>query len=191
MNTACSSSSLILPLFYKVPVAGNKGNVWRAEYQRQCFVLPWHLSPASTLACLCIFLMQLQEIWFINSLWRIRPSSSDVIEPVNQGQDTSSRIFTWILLSSRKGFPRHCPGSVVLRTAVAWALRGCTKGSLSKVVPASHSSFWCHSNGIIPFLFHSNDLFFPHCWPIWGLGWEFVEYFVFLFLFIYFHMHPA
>lgn len=53
-----------------------------------------HLSPASSLARLCIFLMQLQEIWFINSLWRIRQSPSGLIEPVNQGQETSSKIVT-------------------------------------------------------------------------------------------------
>lgn len=166
MNTACSPSSLILPLFYKVPVAGNKGNVWRAEYQRQCFVLPWHLSPASTLACLCIFLMQLQEISFINSLWRIRPSSSDVIEPVNQGQDTSSRIFTWILLSSWKGFPRHCPGSVVLRTAVAWALRGCTRGVGPRwcqhhILPfgATQMASFLFSSTLMTYFFHTVDLF--------------------------------
>lgn len=53
-----------------------------------------HFSPASSLARLCIFLMQLQEIRFINSLWRVRQSSSALIEPVNQGQETSSKIVT-------------------------------------------------------------------------------------------------
>lgn len=47
-----------------------------------------HLGPASSSACICVFLMQLQEVWFINRLWRIR--QSDLIEPVNQGQETSS-----------------------------------------------------------------------------------------------------
>lgn len=62
MNTAYSPSSLNLPLFYMVPVAGDKGVCEEQEYQRRCFVLALLLSPASSLACLCIFLMQLQEM---------------------------------------------------------------------------------------------------------------------------------
>lgn len=53
-----------------------------------------HLTPESRVACLCIFLRQLPETWLINSLWRIWHSSSDLIDLVNQGQESSSKMFT-------------------------------------------------------------------------------------------------
>lgn len=53
-----------------------------------------HLTPESGLACSRIFLRQLPEIWLINSLWRIWHSSSDLIDLVNQGQESSSKMFT-------------------------------------------------------------------------------------------------
>lgn len=78
-NAACSPSSLNLPSFDVVPITGDKYNVWRPRIAERCFVMASHLSHATSLAPLCIFLVQLQEVWFINNFWRVRCSSSDLI----------------------------------------------------------------------------------------------------------------